>query len=230
MNPAKPSDWKSREMKMVHTYLRREYSLSPDLVRGVVEGNRARAELVADHIEFIGLTLAEHHGAEDKHIWPRLLERSPDSVAPLIHLAEHQHEGIAAALGTLPAALAPWRESASVEHGKTVAAALDGLVSALFEHLKMEEERVLPLIEEEITADEWHAMVAEGVVEIPPEKMTLLFGMTMYEGDPGAIRDALENVPPEARGPISEAAPKAFAAYAEQLYGTPTPPRIGTRV
>src|SRR5215475_1446384 len=101
MNDAKPSEWKSREMKMVHTFLRREFSLSPDLVRGVVEGDRARAELVADHIDVISLVLHEHHGAEDKHIWPKLLERSPDSVAPLIHLAESQHEWSAAALDTL---------------------------------------------------------------------------------------------------------------------------------
>ena len=73
-------------------------------------------------------------------------------------------------------------------------------------------------------------MVAEGVGEIPPEKIPLLFGMTMYEGDAAAIKDALGNVPPEARAPIADAAPKAYAAYAEQLYGTPTPPRIGTRV
>jgi hemerythrin-like domain-containing protein len=217
-------------MKMVHTYLRREYSLSPDLVRGVVNGNRARAELIASHIEFISLTLSEHHGAEDKHIWPKLLERCPADLAPLIHLVEHQHEGVADALGALPAVLAPWRESGDVERGETVAVPLDGLVAALFEHLQTEEERVLPLIEQHISADEWRTMVAEGAAQIPPEKAPVLFGMVMYEGDSGAVEDALENIPAEVRDGLREAAPRAYAAYAEQLYGTPTPPRIGTRV
>ena len=227
MSDVKPAGWKSREMKMVHTYLRREYSLLPKVVRGVAAGDQASAEFVADHIQFISVTLEEHHGGEDKHIWPRLLVRCPEDLAPVVHLMEHHHEGIAGALGELPAALATWRGTADPKRGEAIAGAVDGLAAALFEHLKAEEDRVLPLIEEHITADEWNAMVSQGAANIPPEKGPVLFGMVMYEGDPEAVKDALENIPQDVRAGIREAAPKAYAAYAERLYGTQTPPRIG---
>jgi hypothetical protein len=47
----------------------------------------------------------------------------------------------------------------------------------------------------------------------------------MYEGDPDAIKDALDKIPEEARDDVAEMAPRLYAAYAETLYATPTPPR-----
>jgi hemerythrin-like domain-containing protein len=230
MDADKPPGAMTREMQMVHTGFRREFGLMPALVRGVAEGDKPRAEIVVDHVELLSLVLHHHHHAEDEHIWPRLLERCPEEIAPIVHTMEDHHERIANVLTELTAALAAWRGTADAERGETLAAVLDRLVSALFEHLEAEEERVLPLIEEHITAVEWDGMVAEGAAELPQDKLPLLFGMNMYEGDPRAVRDALDNIPPEVRPIITEMAPKAFAAYAEQLYGTPTPPRHGALV
>lgn len=45
----------------------------------------------------------------------------------------------------------------------------------------------------------------------------------MCEGDPGAVQDALGNLPAEARGTVAELAPRRYADLAETFYGTGTP-------
>jgi hypothetical protein len=48
----------------------------------------------------------------------------------------------------------------------------------------------------------------------------------MYEAEPAAIDLAVAEMPPEVRPVIRDLAPQAYAAYAEELYGTPAPPRV----
>ncbi|WIX76263.1 hypothetical protein QRX50_32985 [Amycolatopsis carbonis] len=71
-------------------------------------------------------------------------------------------------------------------------------------------------------------MVAQGAAELPPEKLPLVLGIMMYEGDPGAVQDALANLPAEARDTVAELAPRRYADVAETLYGTRTPPKEST--
>jgi hemerythrin-like domain-containing protein len=211
------------EMIMVHTAARREFGLMPELVRGVAEGDSRRVGLVADHIAMLGNLLHHHHSGEDKVIWPRLRDRCPAEVEPLVHTMEEQHDRIADLEGRLAAVVDAWRIDADADGRDAAAGILDRLVTVLREHLDAEEEFVLPLVESHITADEWDGMVAEGAADIRPEQMTLALGMTMYEGDPAAVRNALANIPAEMRGAVAEQAPAAYAAYARALYGTPTP-------
>jgi hemerythrin-like domain-containing protein len=213
----------TREMVMVHTAFRREFGLMPELVRGVAAGDRARAAVVADHIELIGDALHHHHSGEDRVIWPALLERCPDSLAPLINLMEEHHERIADLGGRLAKAVAEWRTGGDPAARDSAAQVLDDLLPALHEHLGMEEERVMPLVEEHITADEWDGMVAEAGATTPQDKLALMFGIMMYEGEPAAVQDALANMPAEMRPIIAEVGPQAYAAYAQIVYGTTTP-------
>lgn len=228
MAAAKAPGSKTREMHMVHTGLRREFGLMAELVRGVAEGDQARAAIVADHVELIGSVLHHHHHAEDLAIWPRLLERCPEEVEPLIHGMEHQHERIAALGGDLMKATANWKNDASAQNRDAAVDIVGPLVAVLREHLGAEEEYVLPLIEKHITADEWDAMAAEAVTGLPQDKMPLIFGLLMYDGTPEEIEDTLVNIPEQGRAAFAEMAPKLFAQYAEGIYGTPTPPREST--
>jgi len=215
----------TREMQMVHTALRREFGLMPELVRSVTEGDQDRVAVVADHIELIGMALHEHHHAEDLTIWPNLLERCPEEVAPLVHGMEKHHERIAELGSDLTKTVTAWRVDPNAANRDAVLAVLDPLVAVLREHLGAEEAYVLPLIEKHITGDEWDAMVAEGAAKLPQDKMPLVLGIMMYEGDPSAVKDALDNIPEEVRATVAEMAPRLYADYAETIYGTPTPPR-----
>jgi hypothetical protein len=84
--------------------------------------------------------------------------------------------------------------------------------------MDLEERLVLPVVERHVFTSEWDSM-AEGMEEaLTPDIAPVLFGMTLYETD---MEEVSERIPPV----MLELAPKAYAAYAEYLHGTPTPPR-----
>ncbi|MEV4754529.1 hemerythrin domain-containing protein [Micromonospora sp. NPDC049559] len=215
----------TRDMFLSHTMFRREFALLPGLVRGVTPGDKERAQIVAEHIELVDGSLHSHHTSEDKHLWPRLLERGPEEIAPIVHVMEDQHQMIADIIDEVKATLGTWRDSAASKSGDALAAALDRMVPLLVEHLKLEEDRVIPLIEKYITAAEWGAMVNEGAAAASPETLPLMFGMVTYEGDPEVIQEIVSHMPADVRPVIEDLAARAFASYSERVHGTATPPR-----
>ncbi|MEV6846707.1 hemerythrin domain-containing protein [Actinoplanes sp. NPDC051411] len=213
----------TREMIMVHTAFRREFGLMPELIRDVAEGDRERAGIVADHVGMIGGILHHHHSGEDRVLWPHLLQRCPEELAPLVHSMEEHHDRIGNLGSQLAKTVDAWRADADTVSRDAAADLLDQLLPVLHEHLGTEEQRVLPLVEKHITGDEWDGMVAESAASTPPEMLPLALGMMMYEGDPSAVQDALDNIPAEVRAVVAEQAPAAYAAYAQRVYGTSTP-------
>ncbi|MFI7612602.1 hemerythrin domain-containing protein [Nonomuraea terrae] len=211
-------------MIMVHGAFRREFGPLAELARGVADGDRERVELVAGHIELISYMLHHHHQAEDTAIWPRLLERCPEEIAPSVHLMEEQHERLAETITELEAAVAAWRGTGEAAGGTAVAETLDRMVPAVLEHLDAEEQQVLPLIEKHITAAEWYEMTAKIVESTPQDKTLVILGMMIYGGSPQTVQEAVGTLPPDQRDFIKEAAPKAYAAYVEQVYGMPNAP------
>jgi hypothetical protein len=212
-----------REMAMVHRMFRREFTLAAGLVREAQDVERA--QLVAGHILGVANTLHHHHHMEDEHLWPLLEERCPDDIADLVALMESQHAAVAKFGAEVGESLEHWRADVSGDNQQAVLAALERFVPALFEHLEMEEARLVPLLEQHITLDEWNAQVSQGVGDVPPEVLVLGFGMVMYEGDEDLISATIANMPAEVRPVMREMASKAFAEQALALYGTTTPPR-----
>src|ERR687885_1972473 len=98
----------TREMVVVHTAFRRELGAAPELVRGVAAGDRARAQVVGDHVQLLLDMLHHHHVGEDELLWPKLLERVPEELVPVVHLMEGQHELIAQELDTAATVLPGW--------------------------------------------------------------------------------------------------------------------------
>ena len=214
-----------REMYMAHTMFRREFAQLPALVRGVGAGDGERAQLVAGHLGFVTNVLHHHHQAEDTHLWPKLLERGPEELDPVVHLMESQHADIDQGLTGIRTASAAWQDGAAVEHGTELAEALDRLLPLLDEHLRVEEESLLPLIEKYVTAAEWDEMTREAAGDTPQEQLPLILGMMMYEGDPAVIEKVLSQMPADVRPMVEGAAHQAFTDHAERVYGTATPPR-----
>ncbi|MEU4475200.1 hemerythrin domain-containing protein [Micromonospora sp. NPDC023888] len=216
----------ARDMFAVHTMLRRELGSAPDLVRGVGDGDQQRTAVVASHVDLMNALLAQHHSGEDKHIWPRLQERVPEEIAPIIGVMEEQHDAIHRCYEQVNEALGLWRANASAVTRDALADAIDQLVPILWEHLALEEERVVPLIGKYITAAEYRLVAGEGGEEVPPELLPVIFGMLMYEGAPDVIESIIAEMPPEAQPGIKQLASQAYAGYAEKVYGTSTPPRV----
>jgi hemerythrin-like domain-containing protein len=217
----------TRDMYMVHTTFRREFGALPSLVRNVQAGDIQRSQTIGDHIDILGIYLYAHHHSEDIHLWPKLLYRGPREVAPIVHLMEGQHENIERLNTAADEATGAWRVNPTPESGEALADVLDQLIHALDEHMRLEEQRILPLAEKYITAAEWHAMASESGRAIPQEIVPLVFGMTLYEANPEVIQKTLSELPPEVRTVLQEQGPRAFSSHSERVYGTATPHRSG---
>lgn len=217
-----------RDMYAVHTVLRRELGLVSKLVGDVAEGDTQRSGVVGDHLDLMLGFLHTHHSGEDAHIWPRLLERAPREVEPVVHTMESQHHAIETAQAEIVERLKTWRGNPSADSSAALAVAVDRLNLLLNEHLDVEETVTLPIIAEHITAAEWNSMVQEGGADVPPEQLPLMFGMMMYDGDPEVVQLAVDNMPPEIRPVVKDLAAQAYADYARVVYGTATPPRSGS--
>lgn len=215
----------ARDMAVVHTMYLRELANAPALVRAVEAGDVARAAVVADHITLMSLLLTLHHTGEDKHVWPNLIERVRGEI-PLVHVMQEQHQGVHAGLTTVGGATESWRNGASAQARDALADAVEHLIPLLRDHLALEEEYVVPLIEVHIFAAEYKLIAADELSVVPPEKAPVIFGMNMYEGAPDVIESMIAALPVAVQAKMRDQAPKAYAAYAQEVYGTPTPPRL----
>lgn len=216
----------ARDMFAAHTMFRREFGAMPGLVRAVEAWDKPRAALVADHIALVSAVLNQHHSGEHDFIWPPLRERCPDDLVPIVGVMEEQHELIHRGLVQVEEALPAWRYSASTDARDSLAAAVDHLLPVLQEHLALEEERVVPLIEKYVTQAEYGRVAENAGAALPPDKLPVAFGMFMYETAPEITDIAVAEMPSEVQPIIRDMGTAAFAVYAKELYGTATPARV----
>ncbi|WP_324274323.1 hemerythrin domain-containing protein [Blastococcus brunescens] len=216
------TDTDTRDMVVVHDSIRRQFGEAPALVRGVTDGDTARAAVVADHLDLLGDLLHHHHTGEDRLLWPVLGPRVPTEVAETVQRMESQHDGIAEAQGTVTAAAAGWRLTAATEARETLAAAVEELTGRITEHLAAEEEHILPLAAAHLTPAEWQRLGEEGIGGLPRKQLPLVFGMVMYRADPVVIRGMLSHAPLGPRLLMPHLAPRVYARYARRLHGTAT--------
>lgn len=219
----------TRDMVTVHRFLRREFRLLPDVVRSVVPGDTARVTVVADHLEFLTTFLHHHHTAEDNNLWPIMLERVPDELAPLVELMESQHHRVDELLQLVGGIVPQWRVSVDAARREEVAGLLAELSAALDEHMEAEEDHILPLAARTVTEAEWDAIGAEASAHHAKDILPLLLGMIRYEGDPEVIAEMLAKAPRIIRLLAPALSGRAFRKYALAVHGTATPPRIGLR-
>jgi hemerythrin-like domain-containing protein len=218
-----PAD--ARDMFVAHTMFRREFGLMPRIVRGVAPGNSARTGLVADHIALMTEELTAHHQGEDRHIWPLLRGRCREECESLADIMEEQHHAVHDHLLEVGKAAGSWRQSASASMRDVLAEAIEQLHVVTREHLALEEERAVPLIEKYLTEVEYARAGQEAAAALPPDKLLVALGMAIYEGDPEVIDMMVSTMPPDVGPAIKDQAASAYATYAEKLYGTATPPR-----
>lgn len=216
----------ARDMFAVHTMFRREFGLMPGLIRAVTASDTRRSILVADHVALVSGILSAHHSSEDELIWPRLRERCPEECAPLVDVMEAQHDAIHTHLLRATEAAKAWRDSASAGTRNTLANAVDSLIPITREHLSLEEERVVPLIEKYITRAEYIVLAQEGAADVAPDMLPTALGMVLYEAAPAVADMIIAKMPADVLPVIKDLAALAHAAYARELYGTGTPPRV----
>ncbi|GAA1479280.1 hypothetical protein GCM10009623_37260 [Nocardioides aestuarii] len=216
-----PTD--TRVMGVIHTVYRRELRLAGEVVRGVAPGDTARAAVVADHLQLVHDHLHHHHTAEDDLLWPLLLERVPEELAPLVHLMEQQHATVESLVAEVATLLPRWRSGAAADDRDRLAELHDRLYLHLVEHMDAEEERLLPIVARAVTQDEWEAMGARARSGTPRSQSLLVLGMIVHDGDPEVVATMLATAPGPVRWLLPRLARRAYRRHALSVYGTATP-------
>lgn len=210
-------------MPVIHSVYRRELRLAGGLVRGVADGDTARARVVADHLTWVGEHLHRHHTLEDRLLWPLLLERVAEELSPVVDLMQTQHQTVDALQEQVAQLVEQWRETAREEDALRLASLLDRLYVHLVEHLDAEEQRLLPIAARALSQDEWDAMGRAARDETPRGEQPLTLGMYLYQGDPEAVAAMLASAPRPVRAVLTWAAHRAFTRHALRVHGTATP-------
>ncbi|MBJ7358631.1 hemerythrin domain-containing protein [Nocardioides sp.] len=213
----------TRAMNVIHTFFRREFRLAGGLLRGVRPGDGPRAAVVADHVAFLTLALHHHHTTEDGYLWPLLLERVPEDLAPIVHLMESQHGRVDGLIEEIDALVPRFRESGDAAVRDRLADLLDTLYVHLGEHLDAEEQRLLPIAARTMTQQEWEKLGEIARATAPKGKGLLVMGMFLHDGGPDGAAVMLAAAPPPVRWLIPRLARRAFRRYALHVHGTATP-------
>ncbi|WP_431964216.1 hemerythrin domain-containing protein [Actinacidiphila sp. bgisy160] len=208
-----------RDMLVVHEAFRRAYGRMPGLVLTVTPGDTARAAVVADHIQMIEEFLHLHHKGEDVLLWPKLAARAPHDLFPALELMDKHHEQIDGLLAECSSSLARWRRNAGASDRDELARALRALAEALTEHLAVEEAEVLPIVDQYVTAAEWHELGDHAINGLPKKKLPIIFGMLASLAEPAVVTLMLSTAPLVPRIIMPVLGPRAFASHARKVYG-----------
>ncbi|WP_306209536.1 hemerythrin domain-containing protein [Actinoplanes sp. RD1] len=189
------------EMVLVHRVFRREFRILPAIIRAVPPGDKARAEVVGEHLGEVSHGLHHHHEAEDELLWPIMLDRV-GLHADVVHRMEAQHLRLAELLGRLDALNSQWRASARQETRDGLADVVAQVSPVLEEHLGDEERDLLPLVSEFVTQAEWDALGERGKEILPRNdlrKALVFLGASLEEASPAEARRFLATLPLPAR-------------------------------
>lgn len=158
------------EMALVHRVFRDELRSAPELIGSVQPGQRERLKLVADHITNVLGMLHHHHMAEDELLWPKLHARIPQCTDDIQRM-EAEHELIAKWAHSVELSLAAWIAAPRLTPGQlenwsesthTLVSDLNELARLVDAHLDAEESEVVPLINANVSDDEWRATTERG--------------------------------------------------------------------
>jgi DUF438 domain-containing protein len=208
-----------RAMLLIHRVLRREIGALPRLFRGAA-GNPARAGQVSAHTAEMLEFLHVHHSGEDELLWPVLRTRVALE-AELIDQMEADHRQVAAAVERLNRDLPDWGRTADAATGEQLASTAESLYAALESHLAEEELRILPLVSEHLTEQEWDALGEHGFAAIPPKRRLVVLGHILEEADPAERAHFVTKVPAPARIAFTLFGRRQFTREVAAIRGVP---------
>ena len=188
----------AQDLVIAHQAFRRVYGLAPDAVRDTDPSDRRRVKSVARTLQAISDALHHHHTVEDTMLWDTLSERRP-ACGLHVELMKRQHGQVAGLLTAAPALIQAWRQRPGAVTAEPLAALFDEIRALLEVHLAAEEARILPVIEQVISAGEWHEVGKAAKAVTAPAQGFLMLGLIL-DLMPPAERAAFEAEMP---GPIT---------------------------
>lgn len=183
------------DMLAVHQVFRSALAAAPRVIGNASRNEPAHVANVASYYANVLAFLHVHHEGEDELVWPKLLARCPAEAARVQEIAD-QHGGVSALLRQAEERLTAWEAEPSADNGAQLTGALVLLGNGLTDHLDQEEQFVLPLAAEHVTAAEWAELPAHGMRNFRGDKLWVLLGL-LFEAMPvGQSEATLAHMPP----------------------------------
>ena len=205
-----------QQMVVIHRVFRREFGLLPAFIRGVAADDLERAKVVADHANGLLRFVHVHHSGEDELLWPVLLDRVAVE-SDLILRMEHQHEHVAALVPQAQELVTGWAAQPSTERGEELASAFEEIASVLNEHLGEEESQILPLVEANLTVDEWSRLGQHATANMAPPELMASLAAILEEADDEERAMFTVVLPPPVLTMFVEQAEPAYRGRMQQL-------------
>lgn len=139
--------------RLIHIAVRRDLARIEGGLRGLREGDRARADLIQRTWDNLRAQLTRHHEGEDTYIWPWLLSLGVDP--DLLAAMESEHEALAAALRESGSAISTACASASHERASEAADVVARARGVVDQHLAHEESELEPLLAPHVDSPGW---------------------------------------------------------------------------
>jgi hypothetical protein len=206
----------SQDMIIIHRVFRRELSMAPALIASVADSDSSRSRIVGGHLFDVLQVLHHHHEGEDLLLWPKLRDRAPDEQAILDEM-EADHIRLGAALDQLTTDLAEFTATAGAAQGAQLAQGLKSLQPEMTAHLDQEEQRILPLVNAYLSAEEWGALGQRAFSLLPPDKAMIVLGQMAEESPAPEWASFMSHLPVPVQQAFSETGAQSYREYTEAV-------------
>ncbi|HEY7916584.1 MAG TPA: hemerythrin domain-containing protein [Acidimicrobiales bacterium] len=184
------------DMHAVHQVFRSSLASAPQFI-GSAERDDGRRALIANYYANLMAFLEVHHEGEEALVFPLLMDRAPDR-REIVERAAGQHTEIVGLIDGAKEGVGSW-EAEGDARAPGVERSLQDLNTALCAHLDQEEEEILPLAGEHLTAEEWGKLPGHSLGGFEGDKVWLIMGLVREHFTPEQ-RDAMMNgMPPPVR-------------------------------
>ena len=164
----------SRRVLRLHAAFRREVRQNVDLVRAVAANDRDRVQVVAQRVRVVDNAIYRHSCAEDKLLWPKLVQDKPSEADIMVDVMVKQHRALDVMSLGIQAAILAWEDDLSRHRRDLLADSLARFEHALGEHMCATELFVLPLLERFLGAADWSDVIHHGVAHSDPDTIAAL--------------------------------------------------------
>ncbi|WP_433678937.1 hemerythrin domain-containing protein [Nocardia sp. CA-119907] len=183
----------THDMVLVHRVFRREFGLLADIVEVTSPNDVEQVARISEHAREMLTALHHHHGCEDELVWPRLRSAQVDSA--LVECMAAQHDEIDSAMRRVDAELAEWEHQGGTETVDLLVDDLRRLHAVLTEHLRLEEDSVLPIVAETLTESQWAEFGKVDLASLPKGRALIFLGHIAEEADEREWAEFLSRVP-----------------------------------
>ena len=189
--------------RVLHQVARREWRLLGELATWAPTGEAERTATLTRHAELIGRVLLHHHAVEREAVWPALLRAVPGERTTAVRAALEDWTGRCARidhmLRDVATAARQWRVTGTAHARDAFALACLDLADAVDAQTAEEEDVLLPLLGEHLSAGDWAVIARSSHCRLSAREQLLVLGLALEDSCAADRARLLNGLSPAAR-------------------------------